>query len=212
MTDALMYWVREADIDGYRCDVAGLLPTAYWEQARAALETIKPVFMLAEWSTPELHRAAFDMTYDWEFYDLMTRMANGQATVLDLKRFVTRPPIAYPDDAYRMRFTTNHDKNTWVAHDEELYGPAFKAFAVLAATLPGMMLIYSGQESGLDKRLEFLKRSNPVGHIRFGGFLPGPDLTQACSSRPLERCCRWSSRDFARNHAHLAGLQPLARG
>lgn len=158
MTEALLYWVRVADIDGYRCDVAGLLPTAFWEQARAALEKIKPVFMLAEWSTPELHRAAFDMTYDWDLYDLMTRMAQGQATVFDLKRWILHPPVTYPADAYRMRFTTNHDKNTWVAHDEELYGPAFKAFAVLAATLPGMMLIYSGQESGLNKRLEFFEK------------------------------------------------------
>lgn len=51
MNDALLYWVREADIDGYRCDVAGLLPTAYWEQVRIELDKIKPVFMLAEWST-----------------------------------------------------------------------------------------------------------------------------------------------------------------
>jgi len=98
------------------------------------------------------------MTYDWDLYDLMTRMAQGQATVFDLKRWILHPPVTYPADAYRMRFTTNHDKNTWVAHDEELYGPAFKAFAVLAATLPGMMLIYSGQESGLNKRLEFFEK------------------------------------------------------
>jgi glycosidase len=64
MTDAMAFWLREADIDGFRCDVAGLVPTPFWEQARAELERIKPVFMLAEWNEPELHAKAFDMTYD----------------------------------------------------------------------------------------------------------------------------------------------------
>lgn len=158
MNDALLYWVREADIDGYRCDVAGLLPTSYWEQVRLRLQAVKPVFLLAEWSTPEMHRGAFDMTYDWDLYDLMIQMAKGQATVAKLRRFLEHPPVAYPEDAYRMRFTTNHDKNTWEAHDRESYGPAFQAYAVLAATLPGMMLIYSGQESFLGQRLAFFEK------------------------------------------------------
>jgi glycosidase len=171
MTDALLYFVREADVDGYRCDVAGLLPTAFWEQARRELEKIKPVFMLAEWSSPELHRAAFDMTYDWGLYDVMSSMARGEASVFDLCRYLQQPPVLYPADAYRMLFTTNHDKNSWVAHDAELFGPAFRAFTVLTATLPGMMLIYSGQEAGLHKRLQFFEK-DPIdwGTFELAGF------------------------------------------
>lgn len=171
MTDALTYWVREADIDGYRCDVAGLVPTSFWEQARLRLDAIKPVFMLAEWSTPEMHRGAFDMTYDWDLYNLMIKMAAGKISLGTLKKFLLHPPVPYPEDAYRMRFTTNHDKNTWEAHDRESYGPAFKAYAVLAATLPGMMLIYSGQESFLSKRLEFFEK-DPIewGTYELAGF------------------------------------------
>ncbi|RZJ88059.1 MAG: alpha-amlyase, partial [Brevundimonas sp.] len=63
MTEAMMFWVREADIDGFRCDVAGFVPIDFWETARAQLETIKPVFMLGEWEMRDLHRAAFDATY-----------------------------------------------------------------------------------------------------------------------------------------------------
>jgi glycosidase len=155
MTEALTYWIKEADIDGYRCDVAGLVPTAFWEQARDEMEKIKPIFMLAEWSTTELHRKAFDMTYDWELYDLMTEIMQKKATCLKLKKWVEQPANPYPADAYRMKFTTNHDLNSWKAHDVELYGAAFKACAVLAATLPGMPLVYNGQESGLGKRLAF---------------------------------------------------------
>lgn len=161
MTEALLYWIKEANIDGYRCDVAGLVPTAFWEQARLEMEKIKPVFMLAEWSTPELHRAAFDMTYDWELYELMTELMQGKATCLKLKKWLEQPPHPYPIDAYRMKFTSNHDLNAWRAHDQELYGEAFKACAVLAATLPGMPLLYNGQESGLDKRLAFFE-TDPI--------------------------------------------------
>ena len=75
-----------------------------------------------------------------------------------LKDFLAQPKVAYPEYAYRMRFTTNHDENSWHGSDKEHYGPAFKAMAVLAATLPGMPLIYGGQESGLNKRLEFFKK------------------------------------------------------
>ena len=162
MTDAMAFWVRETDLDGFRCDVAGLVPTAFWEQARAELDAIKPMFMLAEWSEPELHAKAFDMTYNWELADLMKKIAQGQADARDLRAYVAKPTAKpYPADAYRMAFTSNHDFNSWQGSDTELYGAGFRAFATLAATLPGMPLVYSGQESGLDKRLEFFEK-DPV--------------------------------------------------
>jgi glycosidase len=158
MTDAMAFWLRETDIDGFRCDVAGNLPTPFWNQARDALDRIKPVFMLAESDKPELHQHAFDMTYGWDTMDLFVKIARGKADARELKAFLARPALVFPRDAYRMRFTTNHDKNSWEGSDKELYGPAFRAMAVLAATLRGMPLIYGGQESGLDKRLEFFQK------------------------------------------------------
>ncbi len=160
MIDALKYWVTEAGIDGFRCDVAGLVPTPFWERARAELDAIRPVFMLAEWSTPELHARAFDMTYDWSLHDAMKKLAkgSGEGAADAMATYVADANKAFPRDAYRMIFTTNHDKNAWEGHDGEVYGPAFKAFAVLAATLPGMPLIYSGQEAGLDRRLAFFEK------------------------------------------------------
>lgn len=158
MTDALLFWVREAGIDGYRCDVAGLVPTDFWEQARAELDRVKPVFMLAEWSEPGLHHKAFDMTYDWGLLDLFKAIAKGQAGKAELARHFLQPKVAYPADAYRMTFTSNHDVNSWHGSDAELYGAALPAFAVLAATLPGMPLVYGGQESRLDKRIAFFEK------------------------------------------------------
>lgn len=166
MTQAMLHWLREADIDGFRCDVAGLVPTPFWEQARAQMEPVKPVFMLAEWADPGLHAKAFDMTYDWSLYEVLKKIATGQADARDLRHYLEQPDKVYPADAYRMTFTANHDTNSWHGHDAAHYGDAFRAMAVLAATLPGMPLVYSGQESGLNKQLQFFEKDA----IDWGGF------------------------------------------
>lgn len=158
MIDAMAYWLREADIDGFRCDVASAVPTPFWNEARAALDKIKPVFMLAEADKPDLQEAAFDMSYSWDFADILKKIAKGEADARELRAYFAQPKVAFPADSYRMRFTNNHDWDSWDGSDKELYGPAFEAVAVLAATVPGMPLVYSGQESRLDKRLEFFKK------------------------------------------------------
>ncbi len=158
MTDAMAHWIKKFDIDGFRCDVAGLVPTPFWEFAVEQLHKIKHVFMLAEWSSPDLHTKAFDMTYDWDLYSLMGAIARGERNASDIAPYIEQVFKEYPLDAYRMLFTTNHDKNTWEASDEEYFGDSFKAFTVLTMTLYGMPLIYSGQESYLDKRLEFFEK------------------------------------------------------
>lgn len=84
MTNALIYWVREADIDGFRCDVAGMLPVSFWNEAVPKIKAIKHVFMLAEWETPEMHDTAFDMTYSWNAYQVMNAIAKGKKTAVAL--------------------------------------------------------------------------------------------------------------------------------
>ncbi len=157
MIDAMRYWVDTADIDGFRADVAGRVPVPFWTAARTALDARKPLFWLAEGDAPEL-AAAFDMVYDWDFANLMQKVAHGKAQAAELAAYVAHPRLQYAPDTYRMRFTSNHDFNSWQGSDPELYGAGFKAFAVLAATLPDMPLIYGGQEASLNKRLEFFKR------------------------------------------------------
>ena len=161
MVGEMAFWVKETGLDGFRCDVAGLVPTPFWNHCRAALDAIKPMFMLAEWSEPDLHEHAFDMTYNWELADLMKAIAKGKGDARDLAKYLTAPAKAFPADAYRMNFTSNHDINSWQGSDAELYGDGFEAFAVLAATLPGMPLVYGGQEAVLDQRLAFFEK-DPV--------------------------------------------------
>lgn len=158
MIAAMRFWVRETGIDGFRCDVAARVPVAFWERARRELEADKPLFLLAEASEPILHRAAFDMTYDWELGSLLRDIGSGRAMPAALVAYRERTRDAYPADAYRMTFTSNHDINSWTGSDRELYGESFKAHAVLAATWPGMPLIYGGQEAGLDRRLAFFEK------------------------------------------------------
>lgn len=157
MVEAMAFWVREADVDGFRCDVAGMVPLSLWKRARRTLDSIKPVFMLAEWDHPSLH-PWFDMTYDWKLFRTFNAVAQGKASPQAILRHVRRDRASFPSDAYRMQFTSNHDENSWHGSEYERLGDGVEVFAVLAATLPDMLLIYSGQEAGLDRRLAFFEK------------------------------------------------------
>ncbi len=158
MIEALKYWVNEFNIDGYRCDVAAMVPIDFWNKVRFELDKIKPVFMLAEANESELHDFAFDMTYAWDMHSLCNEIAQGKKGINDLVNLLEAEKIKYPANAYHMNFTSNHDENTWKGTEYERLGDAVKVFAVLSVTIPGMPLVYSGQESCLNKRLRFFDK------------------------------------------------------
>ena len=160
MIDAMKFWVRETDLDGFRCDVASLVPTDFWVRARKELDAVKPMFMLAESDAVDLHTSgAFDMTYSWDLADqVFKKIGKGETGAPLLKEWLAKQPAGYPASAYRMRFTSNHDFNSWHGTDADLYGDAYQALAVLSFTLPGMPLIYNGQESRLTKKLAFFEK------------------------------------------------------
>lgn len=157
MISAMEYWVEEYDVDGFRADVAYLLPTEFWIEARERLEEIKPVFMLAEAEEPELHQA-FDMSYTWYLAQTMRDFGAGEATLSDIDSALERNFDMFHKRDYRMVFTTNHDENSWQGSDPDLYGNNVENWKVFAATVWGMPLIYNGQESGLNKSLEFFEK------------------------------------------------------
>ncbi|WP_371395372.1 alpha-amylase family glycosyl hydrolase [Fretibacter rubidus] len=158
MIESLSYWVRDVGIDGFRCDVAGMVPTDFWDAARAELDAIKPVFMLAEWEEPELHINAFDATYAWRWKEIMQDIVNGKADATDIADYYAAQKTDWPQDAFRMTYTSNHDQNTWDGTPFEIYGDALPAAMVLSFVGEGMPLIYNGQEAGNDKRLEFFEK------------------------------------------------------
>lgn len=158
MTNAIKYWVEEADIDGYRCDVAGFVPVEFWNNVREELDAIKPVFMLAEWESRDLHAKAFDMTYAWSWNETVHNICKGQADVSGLFIYYSWNESAFPKNALRMTFVSNHDKNAWEGTMWEQFGDGLDAAIVLSVIGEGMPLIYNGQEAGNTKRLEFFEK------------------------------------------------------
>jgi glycosidase len=158
MIASMKYWLTDTGIDGFRCDVAHMVPVDFWDQVRPALEAIKPVFLLAESDQYFLQENAFDATYGWPFHHLMNDIASGRKTANAISYHFSKIDSLFPEGAIIMQFTSNHDENSWNGTVRERLDGGVKTFAVLAATVPGMPLIYSGQEAGLDKRLQFFEK------------------------------------------------------
>ncbi len=171
MTEALKFWVKEADIDGYRCDVAGFMPTDFWDNARKELDQIKPVFMLAEWESRDLHRNAFDMTYAWSLWDKLHAITTKKQHLGGLNEYMAHHVSTFPKDGFRMTFTDNHDKNSWEGNQMLNFGAGLEASIVFCCTVEGVPLIYSGQEAGLDRSLAFFEKDeikwekHPIGDL-----------------------------------------------
>lgn len=171
MIEAMKYWVKEADVDGYRCDVAGFVPVEFWENVRKELDAIKPVFMLAEWEARDLHAKAFDMTYAWSWNETMHKICMGKADVNGLYIYYSWNECAFPANIMRMTFVSNHDKNAWEGTMWEQFGAGLEAAIVLSVVGEGMPLIYNGQEAGNKKRLAFFEKDpiqwqqHPIGDL-----------------------------------------------
>lgn len=179
MIDALKFWLSVVGIDGYRCDVAGEVPTDFWNEARPQLEAVQPgLFMLAEAAKPEIQEVCFDMGYNWPMKDLFSEIAatQGEFTFVDAGKGETEPrkfavkhatdidvlinaqAADYPADTYMMGMITNHDLNSWEGTEFDRLGKLTNAFGVLTFTLPGMPLIYTGQETGMNRAFEFFEK------------------------------------------------------
>jgi len=158
MADAMAFWVREAGIDGFRCDVAAYVPLDFWNEVRRELDAIKPVFMLAEAASRDMHYEAFDATYAWGLHSALHDVARKGASVDALAGHYSEQDNLFPRGSMRMVFTSNHDKNSWEGTEFEMFGDAVQAAIVLTFVGDGIPLIYNGQEAGNSKRLEFFER------------------------------------------------------
>ncbi|WP_299437256.1 alpha-amylase family glycosyl hydrolase [uncultured Aquimarina sp.] len=170
MLDAMKYWVKEEGVDGFRCDVAGMVPVDFWDNTVAELKEIKPVFMLAEGWEPELMENAFDMGYGWDTHHVMNHIAKGENTVEAWDKRMIQVDTMYAKDDILMNFTSNHDENSWNGTVQERMGDSKEMFAALSYVAPGMPLIYSGQEYDMDKRLLFFEKDTII--KKKGVFFP----------------------------------------
>jgi len=146
MTDMLKYWIRDFDLDGFRCDVAEEVPTDFWENARVELEKIKPdIIMLAEGHKPELETHAFDLDYSWPLHSALTNVLQGRGRASDLREAWEEEVKQWPRGALHMRFSDNHDERRAIARFGE---PGALAASALMLTLDGVPLVYNGMEVG----------------------------------------------------------------
>lgn len=160
MINVMKWWLTETNIDGFRCDVAHMVPVDFWNTARAELDKVKEILFLGESEQPFLHEKAFDITYDWKFHHLMNDIAKGKKNTNAIEKHFAMVDSIYPADSYLMQFTSNHDENSWAGTEYERMGAGAKTFAVLAATVPGIMMMYNGQEVGFNRRLKFFEKDS----------------------------------------------------
>lgn len=159
MIGAMKYWVKEFDIDGFRCDLAFWVELDFWKQARAELDQLKPLFWFGEFDQLEKpeYGEVFDASYTWTW---MHRAKDfyQQKWPLDSLHVVLSRYDALGDSTLRSWFTTNHDENSWNGTEYEKYGEMARALAVFSMTWNGVPLIYAGQEMGNRKRMAFFEK------------------------------------------------------
>ncbi|MFC0603072.1 alpha-amylase family glycosyl hydrolase [Winogradskyella pulchriflava] len=161
MIEDMSYWVTEEGVDGFRCDVAGSVPLDFWETAIAELRNKKDVFMLAEaWEPELLDGNLFDMAYAWNGHHLMNGLAKGEKSVVEFDAYMEKIKTDYDADDILMNFITNHDENSWNGTIKERMGDKKELFTALTYTMPGMPLIYSGQEYDMEHRLKFFEKDS----------------------------------------------------
>ncbi len=156
MIEAMQYWVKDFDIDGFRCDMAHLVPLDFWKDARTQCDNIKSLFWLAECEEVKYHDV-FDVSYAWNWMHKTESFIKGEHTLNEVYN-VLHSYSQYPADSYKMFFTSNHDENSWTGTEYDKYGNAAKSMAVFTFTWKGYPLIYSGQEIPNKKKLLFFDK------------------------------------------------------
>lgn len=148
MIAMLKHWVDPTafDLDGFRCDVASMVPTSFWEEARTELAKVKPdIMMLAEASKPDLMVRAFDADYAWPMLGALNNVLLNGAPASDLKRSWEESRAQFPGGTMHMRISDDHDEERAVARFGVNGALAASAFMF---TIDGVPLLYNGMEVG----------------------------------------------------------------
>lgn len=157
MLETLLFWIEEFDIDGYRCDVAGMVPYDFWEKAIPGLKAVKPdIFLLAEWEDPKILLTGFNSDYGWTEYHLLNDIRHNRKRTVAAIDLIYQKDSRYPRNVLPMRFLENHDE----LRSLDRFGPqAIEGYATFLFTLPGIPLIYAGQEMGAVERPSLFEKS-----------------------------------------------------
>ena len=157
MMEAMLFWLTEFNIDGFRCDMAHLVPLNFWQEARLSLDAAKKLFWLAECEEPNYHEV-FDATYSWKLLHTMESYWKKQIGIAGIDDTLRYYGEQFSAKGFKLLFTSNHDENSHSGSEYERLGDAAKAFAILTCTWNGMPLVYSGQEAANTKRIKFFDK------------------------------------------------------
>ena len=157
MIRCMKFWVDECAIDGFRCDMAMLVPLDFWKEARTMIDRTRPLFWLAECEDLSYH-AVFDISYTWKFLHSMEDFRKNPVSLQGLYDVLQYYNNQFPPQAMRAYFTSNHDENSHSGSEYERLGEAALPFAVFCCTWNGVPLVYSGQELPNRKRLKFFEK------------------------------------------------------
>lgn len=164
MKEAMLYWIEEVDIDGYRVDQAYAVPMDFYEDTFAAMRAIKPVFLLGETDANHPggfeHLKNFDASYDFPGHHLTKEIAHGQNTVIDYQAHRENFINKHDPSHFLLNFVSSHDENAWAGTVNEIYGEASHAMMALNYMAPGLPFLYSGVEYDLNKRLLFFEKDS----------------------------------------------------
>ena len=158
---AMEFWIARHAVDGFRCDMAMLVPIGFWQYAAARLRRVKPdLFLLAEAEQRNLFDdGVFDACYGWEMHHLLNDVAQQRVRVTALRDWLRADRGRYPRSAMRLAFTSNHDENSWNGSEFARMGAARGIMAAFTFVVPGgLPLIYTGQEVGYDHSFAFFDR------------------------------------------------------
>ena len=173
-TAAMEFWIARHAVDGFRCDMAMLVPIGFWQYAAARLRRVKPdLFLLAEAEQRNLFDdGVFDACYGWEMHHLLNDVAQQRVRVTALRDWLRADRGRYPRSAMRLAFTSNHDENSWNGSEFARMGAARGIMAAFTFVVPGgLPLIYTGQEVGYDHSFAFFDRDPiPAGSYRANAY------------------------------------------
>jgi glycosidase len=158
MIEAMRFWITNCDIDGFRCDMAHLVPLSFWEEARTVLDQVKhELFWLAETEDISYH-FVFDASYTWEWMHKTEDYCKCAIDMGGLWYVLNKYKDSFPSSAYRVYYTSNHDENSHTGTEYDKFGNAAYALAVFSCTWNGIPMLYGGQELPNLKKLAFFDK------------------------------------------------------
>lgn len=166
--NVLKTWLKDYNIDGFRCSVAEAIPSDFWQTVIAELRQIKPdILMLAESTLPEHHTVGFDLTYSWNVYDTVLDIVSGKKSAQHLDEILQTEEKVFAKNSLRLRFNSNHDRVLEHGAPIEAFGGVEGAKATVAlmftlggyGTIRSVPLFYNGDEVGYNNRTSLFEKS-----------------------------------------------------